>query len=109
MNFGPRLARNELGIDRVIPEFQPMSIRFSTYAAKRLQQIEQANIVAARTLQNRELVDRYGRVDGAADRRVTLANRMARILVLSSQFSVLSGKRRAENRELGTENCSLLL
>src|SRR5271163_2657684 len=46
---------------------------------------------------------------GVADRNVTLASRMARILVLGSQLAVPRNPPSTGNRELGTENWSLLV
>ena len=63
-NPGPRLSRNKLGIDRVIAKVPAPSVRLGAYAAERFQKFEQADILMARTLQDRKRVDRDRRVDG---------------------------------------------
>ena len=63
-NPGPRLSRNKLGIHRVIPKFPAPPVRRGAYAAKRFQKFEQADILMAPAVQNRERVDRDRRVDG---------------------------------------------
>src|ERR1019366_4060884 len=63
-NFGARLSRNKLGIHRVIAKPPVPPFRPTAYAAQRFQKFEQADILTAPTLQNREGVDGDRRVDG---------------------------------------------
>jgi hypothetical protein len=63
VNFGARFARGKLGIDGVVSEFQARAVGFRADSAERLEQFEQANVVAAGTLDDWEGVGGYGRED----------------------------------------------
>src|SRR5208282_3269401 len=64
MNLGSRLAREKVRIDSVISQPQTPPIRLCADSAKRFQKFEQADILTARAIQNRERVAGDWRIDG---------------------------------------------
>ena len=54
-NPGPCLSRSKLGIHRVVSKVPAPSVGLGAYAAQRFQKFEQADILVARTLQDRKL------------------------------------------------------
>ncbi len=57
MNLGSRLAREKVRIDSVIAQPQTPPIGLGADSAQRFQKFEQADILTARTIQNRKRVD----------------------------------------------------
>ena len=101
MNLGARLAREKVRIESVISQPQTPPIGLCADSAKRLQKFEQADILAACTIQNRERVAGDRRIDGdvlfvrrgrrGTDRSNKVANRMARAFFVKVVGVVVKG------------------
>ena len=104
MNLSARLAREKVRIESVISQPQTPPIGLCADSAKRLQKFEQADILAACTIQNRERVAGDRRIDGdvlfvcrgraaegATDRSNKVANRMARAFFVKVVGVVVKG------------------